>query len=240
MNSLSYKKNSCIKNAVCKIRTNLSINLVLFTNFFGGQCTSKIPCNRLVRLINKERYTILTYSTGNLLLTNLFYFNDLTLVFNYFNSFLLLCLKKGIAKTNDGSCRLRTEYLVENFQFSIKIPEYYFNNKRDDLYQYICTAFEKNVSYKKFVQKVAEKKNDKNFPAVLYGFCFERENLHILNYKSEASKKRHKDNFKIQTVSFHIFSNGIFIITGGQTKEDVDNIRNLLFEFLSYFFKRGY
>ena len=91
---------SCFKNAVCTITTNLHIDIKHFTNLIGGQLTSTLPGNRLVLVISGQRYSVICYESGKFVLTNLFFFNRLKDIYDYFINFCLLLIKRGIATLN--------------------------------------------------------------------------------------------------------------------------------------------
>lgn len=127
---------SCFKNAVCTITTNLKININHFTNLIGGQLTSTLPGNRLVLVINGQRYSVICYNTGRFVLTNLFFFNRLKDIYDFFINFCLLLLKRGIATltavdgTREGpERRFRILFLVENCQFSFRFKDEVLLNK---------------------------------------------------------------------------------------------------------------
>jgi hypothetical protein len=143
-------RESCFKNAVSTITTNLRINIVQFTNLIGGQLTNKLPGNRLVLVINGQRYSVICYATGRFVLTNLFFFNRLKEIYDYFISFCLLLLKRGIATLRDLNAdptwsangeapsappdgaperRLRIRFLIENCQFSFRFKNDAFQQK---------------------------------------------------------------------------------------------------------------
>lgn len=121
---------SCFKNAVCTITTNLKININHFTNLIGGQLTSTLPGNRLVLVINGQRYSVICYNTGRFVLTNLFFFNRLKDIYDFFINFCLLLIKRGIAtltavdNSREGpERRFRILFLVENCQFSFRFKD---------------------------------------------------------------------------------------------------------------------
>lgn len=136
-------RESCFKNAVCTITTNLNINIVHFTNILRGQLTSILPGNRLVIPINGQRYSIICYASGKFVLTNLFFFNRLKDIYDFFINFSLLLVSHGIARlvpvdidTGNGDeygttvyNRLAIKFLVENCQFSFRVKNEYFQQR---------------------------------------------------------------------------------------------------------------
>lgn len=157
----NYQTMCCIKNIICNIKTNLNINLTKFTNFFGGQLTHKLPGNRLVVKINNQRYAFITYKTGFIILTNLFFLNDIEVLLDYFNSLFILCLKYGIANINDDEDdeiiddddedeyeknndkkkkdikqtqikKLKVSYLIENIHYSFQIDRTIYDQRRKE------------------------------------------------------------------------------------------------------------
>ncbi len=90
-------KGSCIKNAVSTITTNLTIDIEKFTKLIGGQLTTKLPGTRIVLVINEQRYSVICFRTGSFLLTNLFFFNRLKEIYDFFLNFGIMLIKRGIA-----------------------------------------------------------------------------------------------------------------------------------------------
>ena len=74
-----------------------------------------------------------------------------------------------------------------------------------------------------------EKTKRQPFPAKIIKCKIRRPNSNIINLKSEASIKRHReDKFSYQVISIHIFKNATYIITGCQMKSDLCNIYLIL------------
>lgn len=133
-------RESCFKNAVCTITTNLNINIVHFTNILRGQLTSILPGNRLVISINGQRYSIICYASGKFVLTNLFFFNRLKDIYDFFINFALLLVANGIAKLtpiysgeDDEAAAIKNQlsikFLVENCQFSFRVKNEHFQQR---------------------------------------------------------------------------------------------------------------
>lgn len=340
--------NSCFKNAICNIKTNLNFDLTKFTNLFAGQKTSSLPASRITVLINEKRYTYLVYKTGTIMLTNLFFTNEINKIFNYFINLLIYCVCLGIAEvqseekeeegeeaseggaSSDGMekfesaesfteqvlSKIKVSFLIENMHFSIQIDKFKFlcpeedeydrigielreslqvatvvKNIEDDpeifaifskagakmskyfikffldnfntsfLYNLYLHNFKTHASLSKkevakfsdFIRNIffgyekLEKKNDPlkkiDFPAKITKYFFKRQNpqfRELLKYKSEASQKRHRqlNTFNRQKISIHMFKNGKFIITGGQTYSDLENIKFLIRKIVLFFLDR--
>ncbi|TXH07724.1 MAG: hypothetical protein E6Q06_01995 [Candidatus Moraniibacteriota bacterium] len=149
-----FRASTCFKNAVCTVTTNLIFNLRLFTNVFGGQFTGKLPANRLVVKIGGHRYTIITYSSGKIILTNYFFLINNSAVYNLFVNLLELLYALGIAKLQPGTgycekckndddedetggscsqCQQRRQiemlFLIENCIFSFQIAPHFFDRR---------------------------------------------------------------------------------------------------------------
>ena len=88
-----------------------------------------------------------------------------------------------------------------------------------------------------------------SFPADLVVLQFYRTTAEanmLYSYKSDASKKRRTANpsnsasdfFLQQRTSIHVFKNGKFIVTGAQTRNDVDRIISLMDFILKFFLTR--
>lgn len=120
-------KASCFKNAVCTITTNLRINMNLFVNRVGGQLTSSLPGNRLILVLGGHRYSVICCQTGKFVLTNLFFFNRLKDLYDYFVNFCLMLVTSGVASVDaeavDGYRELKILFLIENCQFSYRFKE---------------------------------------------------------------------------------------------------------------------
>lgn len=145
------------KNSICKIKTNLRIDLAKFTRYFGGQLTPSLPANRNVFHLNNNRYVILIYRTGNIMLTNLYYFDQIEIIFDFVNSMLIYCVMNNVAKIDynedDGSDarKIRVEYLIENLHFSIQLHSFFFNSnnqekkERKQLFESIVTNLDRFI-----------------------------------------------------------------------------------------------
>lgn len=240
-----FKTNSYFKNSICKITANLTLNLSKLICFIGGQYTKSIPAVRSVFCINSHRYSILIYSkednnNSTINLTNVFFIYKPQEVFDFINNFFIFCIINGIGVLK--SDELKIEYLIENCHFSMQLipaqESLRFYGETDfqyniNLFKYFKTRSENEIFYK----IVDEQTTSSSFPALIFKFTFERFNDEIIKFKSDASKKRHQHNFLNQTVSMHIFNNSKYIITGGQTKEDLNNIKHiikLLFDYVFY------
>lgn len=267
-----FRTKSCFKNAVCSITSNLFIDLHLYTNKMGGQFTSTLAGNRTVCLINGQRHSFTTYSTGKIILTNLFFLNDLSSVYSFFLSLFVTLIKEGIAHLESEPLEsrkrvqartLKVNFLIENCQFSFQILPILFKKKYiyTNLNDVYCESTNKNslVSVRNYLYSVLSNKHTflkkpglisspddmpirdhvlrKNFPADLLRFTILRNIScdEFLSVKSSASRKRNKDNFKGQNISIHIFPNGKMIITGMQTKEDLNPIFDTMIALIFYF-----
>ena len=98
------KSNKCFNNAVCTINSNVFINIKAFNNIFGGQLTSSLPGVRHVALLNNQRYCYIIYQTGLIVLTNLFYLDDMPLVYNFFVNLFILMLYCNVAHFKKFGC----------------------------------------------------------------------------------------------------------------------------------------
>lgn len=236
---------SCLKNSICKIKTNLKIDLNLFLNYFGGQYTKRLPAVRITIMIDKiisgnehlkNRYSILVYRSGIFIITNFYDFTNMKKILLFFNYFTYFITLKSISKCSDSF--IKTEFLIENFHFSINIGP----SSHSSIFDLIDNVIRNNVIKDNDSVKYDSKYIEGNtyiFPANIMKIMFKRDNTSIINYKSEASKKRHKkDLFEWQVVSIHIHGNGKIIITGAQTRSDIFNIMCLMREIISGIFKK--
>lgn len=254
-----YSETSCFKNGVCTVTSNLCINTVQFTNVFGGQLTDKLPGNRLVIRIGNQRYTLITYSSGKIILTNYFYLIDNSLVYMLFVHLIILIYALGIGTISDDSedGRLRVLFLVENCIFSFQIAPQFFNNRFTTLgaLQDTCasgnlpfrTTYDGIRAFHNFLRARLEAdgleisdslfcKHD-NFPSDLIKFSVRRiDFLNLQNYKSSASKKRNNNNFVNQHLAILVFRNGKMIVTGMQSREDLETTFKILFAIVGFFF----
>ena len=87
-----FKRNTFFKNAIALIKTNIFINTVSFNNVFGGQLTSTLPGVRFITCINGHRYCFIIFESGSIVITNLFYINEMESIYNYFINLLTLTL----------------------------------------------------------------------------------------------------------------------------------------------------
>lgn len=231
----TYKLNSCFKNAILKIKTNLIFDLNKFTTYFGGQITSKIPSNRLVINIKGAEHTLLTYHSGICILTNVYFLFKIDEIYDYFNSLFMFCMTTKIAQPKririERNFILKSSFLIENFHFSLQI---------DNASKKAASCFDNLDRLKENMKKKLPNLEDiqkSKFPAIFFKFKTCRKNLDIVKFKSTASKKRHKeDNFKYLTTSIHMFKNFKFIITGCQTQEDLFILKDLLLNFIQFFY----
>jgi hypothetical protein len=147
-----YKKTTCLDNIVCLIDTNLNINIKKLNNLIGGQLSSSLPAIRYVINIDGYRYVILIYSTGKIILTNLFFLNDMLPIYKYFYDFTIFLLYINVASFKtlnqdldwdqslfNYSCRdkclkevdeeFQISFLIVNCAFSVHLNELYFKRK---------------------------------------------------------------------------------------------------------------
>lgn len=259
-NLARFKALSCFKNAVGSFVSNCFIDMIAYTKEMGGQFTSTLAGNRTGCLINGHRHSFTIYSTGKIILTNLFFLNDLASLYSFFMSLFVTLIKKGIAHINDewSSTRkrvyprnLRVVFLIENCQFSFQILPIRFRDKYHYEYNGVYSVdinrkslvglknFLNQTLKKKYVFKneIAEKVLRKSFPADLLQFTILRTMSvdEFFEVKSRASRKRNKDNFRDQHISIHIFPNGKIIVTGSQTKEDLNSIFDTMRSLVRYF-----
>lgn len=260
---VSFKRRSCFKNAVVSITTNLFINLVAYTAQMGGQFTSTVSGNRTGCLIDGERHSFTIFSTGNIILTNLFFLNDLQSIYSYFLSLLVTLVKKGIAHINEEPSHTRKRvitrtleatFLLENCQFSFQIIPIIFGTKyiyeRNGVYcaevnrnalnnvkHYLSDHLRKHCILRNEPDPVKARVLRKTFPADLLCFTVMRQMCvdEFFIVKSKASRKRNKDDYRDQHVSIHIFPNGKIIVTGMQTKEDLNPIFETMLALVHYF-----
>lgn len=244
----AYCRDSCLKNIVCTITTNLDINVDLFTWRFGGVLTNSLAGNRCTLMINNHRYVILCFSTGKILLTNMFFLNRIKEYLDFFVNFILLLIKRGVATIRSGSGRkLRIRFLIENFQYSFSINEHIFRRiylpktfaavkQKISSFMYEQGPRESLVTLSNYIKDmlicdgyivhniIAIDMNvgDKpiKFPADLIQIEIARDGRELLNFKSAASLSRHHHNFDKQKVSITLFENGKIIVTGMQTLSD--------------------
>lgn len=263
---IAFKKRSCFKNAVASITTNLFIDLIAYTSKMGGQFTSTLAGNRTGCLIGGQRHSFTIFSTGNIIITNLFFLNELDAIYSFFVSLLVTLVKEEIAhiNTEPGFSRkqvapreLSITFLIENCQFSFQILPIIFKNKYfyevNGVYcaqaNHNSLANIKTYLYRflrdKYIFKLADTKQNpikdrvlrKTFPADLLTFTIIRQMCvdEFFEVKSKASRKRNKDDYKGQNISIHIFPNGKIIVTGMQTKEDLNPIFDTMQALVHYF-----
>jgi TATA-box binding protein (TBP) (component of TFIID and TFIIIB) len=166
------------------------------------------------------------------------YFDDsFEYIYSYTNR------KKCVCNTREI---LELEFLLENLNFSLQINEYMFKKKYST-----NTDFEREMSLINIFNYLINNLNSSNdvtyadyfsrpvvrFPADLIKIYLNRNfSKSLVQLKSKASRKRSKNNFSDQRISIHVFNNGKFIVTGGQTKEDLDNLINIFQILFEYFF----
>jgi hypothetical protein len=261
--NLGYKHSTCLGNSNFTVKSNLFINLKCFNKLVHGKLTKSLPGVRFTVNINNQRYTLIIFSTGKINVTNMFYLNDMQHVYIFIINLYLFLLYINIAHFNKFGHKniafydenldsvvypysnrklctnideeLHVEFLLENFQFSIQINEFYFRSKfksTQDLYLFITDKLKKVIKNSEFFTK-----EEISFPANLFKIIFSRKQTKSLNrLKSNASKKRKKNNFSTHKLAVLLFDNGKLTITGGQTIEDTKNIKILLESILYYFF----
>ena len=263
---IDFRRRSCFKNAVGSIVVeDFFIDLVAYTKKMGGQFTSTLAGNRTGCLINGYRHSFTIYSTGKVILTNLFFLNDLASVYVFFLSLFVTLMKEKIAHLNSEPSSLRRKvrertlkimFLIENCQFSFQILPLIFKTKylyevngvycaqtnRASLVELKKNLYEHLIANYHFFPRgdqnpIKEQVLRKNFSADLLQFTIERKMCvqEFFTVKSRASKKRNKDNFKGQKISIHIFPNGKIIVTGMQTKEDLNPIFDTMLALVHYF-----
>lgn len=220
------KECSLIKNMVCKIRTNLSISIIELVSVIGGQLTDRIPGSRHLIFIDNQSYSILIFKTGQVIITNVCQLSKLKEITRFFNALFVYMIQNGIATVNHNCNIIKLYYLIENFHFAFSLLNPINAQQMSILFR--------NIKYEHFrcIEKnlvIEEKKHKQPFPAQIIKCYIERcDLLNILNVKSSASRKRHPTRFKHQKVSCHVFKNGKYIVTGGQTKSDFSNLFILL------------
>lgn len=262
---VDFRNQSCFKNAVGSISVDdLFIDLIAYTKKMGGQFTSTLAGNRTGCLINGYRHSFTIYSTGKIILTNLFFLNDLNSVYSFFLSLFVTLLKEGIAHfvSEPRACRLqaranrklRMMFLIENCQFSFQILPILFKQKyiyeTNGIYSananseslaalkdYLFSNLNPYYDFENTTQPIQEQVLRKNFPADLLRFTIVRRMCvqEFFQVKSRASRKRNKDRFSGQRISIHIFPNGKIIVTGMQTKEDLNPIFSTMQLLVNYF-----
>lgn len=151
-----FRLATCFKNAVCTITTNarpgqgpwtdFKIDIKQFTNIFGGQLTYKLPANRLVIKIGNQRYTIITFDSGKIILTNFFYLINNAYVYMLFVNLIQLLYALGIGTigardsgdlddhSTNKKPEIRVRFLIENCIFSFQIAPHFFNRQFTQLY----------------------------------------------------------------------------------------------------------
>lgn len=151
-NNLDLKKKTFFKNAICTIKCNLYFDLIELNNTIGGQLSSTLPGVRLVRIIEGNRYVFIIYKSGTIVLTNIFFLNNIQPLINFLSDMFIFCVYKNIAKfhgekktsqsvenpIDDLIRKIEFSILVENFQFSFQINEvlfhhYYLKHKKKDI-----------------------------------------------------------------------------------------------------------
>lgn len=271
-----FRLATCFKNAVCTITTNarpgpgrwtdFKIDIKQFTNIFGGQLTYKLPANRLVIKIGNQRYTIITFDSGKIILTNFFYLINNASVYMLFVNLIQLLYALGIgtigsrdeddeATSLQASPEIRVRFLIENCIFSFQIAPHFFNRQFTQLYSRLeplvsgnrNRRFEGLDAFHEFLKNMlkseqyifvsrANCKHD-NFPSDLIKFTIKRTDYHrIAEFKSPASQKRNNNNFDSQNLAILVFRNGKMIVTGMQTSEDLETTFKILFAIVDFFF----
>jgi hypothetical protein len=157
-----YKKTTFLDNIVCMIKTGLIIDLKKFNNLIGGQLSCSLPAVRYVINIDGHRYVILIYNTGYIVLTNLFFLNDLQPIYNYFYNFCVFLLYINVASlnktvdldnvvfpyTNRDKClkgvdeEFEITFQIVNCAFSCHLNEFFFKRK------YSCFDIHGNIDFK--------------------------------------------------------------------------------------------
>lgn len=258
-----FRLESCFKNAVCTITTNLNIDIKLFTNVFGGQLTDKLPANRLVIKIGNQRYTIITYASGKIILTNFFYLVNNAAVYALFVNLIELLyalgigsLKKKEAECDEGEAgrpkkeEIEILFLIENCIFSFQVAPLFFDRQfasqssapRRNMRIEGLNAFHDFLAARlqseayTFVSNAYCKHDD--FPSDLIKFAICRRDFSKLaDFKSHASRRRNNNNFVQQRLAILVFRNGKMIVTGMQTCEDLETTFKILFAIVDFFFK---
>jgi hypothetical protein len=95
-----YKKTTFLDNIVCMIKSSLIIDLKKLNNLIRGQLSCSLPAVRHVIKIDGHRYVILIYNSGSIVLTNLFFLNDMQPIYNYFLNFCVFLLYMNVASLN--------------------------------------------------------------------------------------------------------------------------------------------
>lgn len=91
--------------------------------------------------IGGQRYTLIVYSSGIFVLTNLLFLNRLDEIYSYFVSFCFRILRTGvgclnnISKTKTTSAIFTINFLIENCQFSFQVLPELFQRKFQTLQQ---------------------------------------------------------------------------------------------------------
>jgi hypothetical protein len=143
--------------------------------------------------------------------------------------------------------KLQIRFLIENIVLSFQICPVIFETRYDDntlaeLMNYIAEQMRKSghILIEKSCDTEMPMRNDSKragFPARRIRI-FYRRNLNMLtNFKSEASRKRNKDQFAVQKMSLLIFRNGKIICTGAQTREDLGRTAQAMRFFIQFFFE---
>jgi hypothetical protein len=290
-----YRSTTLFKNAILKITTNIEFDLDKIVNLFSGQITRKIPSARVYINISCFNHSILVYKSGIIVVTNVYFFNNLATLYDFFNSFFFFVLVTGICSlkpddedelasapssssssslllpedTEDdkviggggsSSCfgsrrKLRASFMVENLHFSFLVNECQlfstFNQnysaadeddgRRKRSIVLACQELQRFLKSRPYFSSYHPSTGNCPFPAEIFKFEFKRLDHNLVKFKSQASKKRHKNtNFQIQKISLHFFENFKFILTGGQTREDMHNLRGLLEDFFTFCFKTNH
>jgi hypothetical protein len=235
-----FKTYSILKNSVCTVTTNLKIDLIKFTNIFGGKFTPSLSGNRYVCMINNYRYSIIVFDTGVFLLTNLFFLSNLSEVYDFFVNLSLHLLKTSCARLISPEEKrkiLTLQFLVQNCSFSFQICPIIFENTYISL-AHLYEHLKQILSNNQLVGSSFCEKLKPSFPADHLKFIVKRNNWLVLKkIKSDASTKRNRGDFSLQRISCTIFHNGKFIVTGMQTREDLESIFVLMKAIVDYFFK---
>ena len=143
-NDLEFRNNTLLKNAICTIKTNLKIDLDRLNNVCGGQLSTSLPGVRLVKLIDGQRYVFIIYKSGTIVLTNIFYINNLKPLIMFLQHFFFFLIAKSVIilpaavkeigddeqemAIDDTSEFMDVHFslLIENFQFSFQINQLNF------------------------------------------------------------------------------------------------------------------
>ena len=236
-----------IKNIVMKVKItgfNKSLEAILpvtldlseLIKLYGGNYSATLPGVRKPILIDNERYTLLIYSTGLIILPNILDLGKKDIIISFVTKLIIILSKRDILKNYNNTKTFRLHFLVENLLFSGGVSQEYFKLlQRKNKDNILSNAFEK-IKAKCIPKNGMWYSNKELFPAYFLKFTFNRTDERFIVSKSLASKKRKKNTLLEHKCAILVFDCGKFSFTGFQTSEDLDRFAQMITIFVAEFF----